>query len=90
MPGVTVLISQNFAQVCYLHLFFFYMLLNVENLLDKINAELPPDIRVFGKHTNGLLHKKNNNVVFEQVREKPSCKSTEDGYLEDGNFGFRK
>ena len=27
----------------------FYMLLNVEDLLDKINKKLPPQIRVMGK-----------------------------------------
>ena len=33
---------------------------------------------------------KTNNVVSEQVRHKLSCIVTEDGYVEAGDFGFRK
>ena len=28
---------------------FFYMLVNVDNLVEKINEELPPQVRVMGK-----------------------------------------
>ena len=32
-----------------------------------------------GKRSFEPFHEKTNNVVFEQIQHKPSCRSTEDG-----------
>ena len=41
------------------------MLLNVENLLEKINAELPPAIRVMGKNMDA--HYENTPMQYTSI-----------------------